>query len=262
MERMLVVFLTAALAMLALFPTTQAFGHTPCITSTPIIKEFGPSPQSDKCYIIDFQDAWTTTDAQYSHDDNALIEAYLGTSWEMTTTVWAEVAGNKLAWSEDYATSFSFGYSAQGQTTFYRIGIKYQRTVDYYSGWYEIKPYSKLDTIYVQNMGDWDFMSVPAAGSPNTQTVLLDPGLNPVSMTFQSKMDSTVMLQLSVGVTVFGVNLQVGMSQATGSSVENQVTITLSNPGSTTVTWRIYWEFKQDQGGTTYGAMAHVWRVA
>jgi len=215
-----------------------------------------------KCITISYQDAPTTTDAQYSHDANAYIQAYKDASWGMTTTIWGDINGNKLETSWSYSHTFSLSYGAKGQTTFFQLWFRYQRWQDYYSGYYKITPYADLGRIEVTNKGNWDWKSIPQPGSSNTVVVSMDPGLPPVTVGFIAKSDVTNMLQLSVGVHVFGVDLNVGMSWSTTSSTSNRVEITFTNPGTTRAAWIVYYEYFRESSGVIYAFSAHVWRCS
>lgn len=230
---------------------------TACITGP------GKVQPSAKCINIYYQTAWTATDAQYSHDSHAYIQAYSSGSWGMTTSIWADVDGNKLAYSTTYSHAWISGYGAQGQTTFFNLGFNYQLWQDYYSGSYRITPYTDLQSIFVENKGGYDWKAMPPLYSPNTHTVTLSPGLPPYVFGFKAESSSNTLFQLGVAVNVFGTSLDIGISWAHQSGYEQTVTITFTNPGTTLATWIIYWEFLQDvPGGLTYGFMAHVWRYS
>lgn len=217
-----------------------------------------------KCIVISYQTAWTATDAQYSHNSNADIHAYSSGSWGMTTKVWGEVDGNRMEGSSDYTHTWVSGYEALGQTTVFEIGLRYRLWQDYYSGSYVISPYQDLMSINFDNKGNWDWKAMPQPGALNTQTVTVSPGLPPWSSSFGFKAEtsSTIMLQAGLKVGVFGHTLDVGISWAHHDGYQNSVIINFNNPGTTAMTFIIYWEYLQQNGGNPYAFMAHVWRYA
>ncbi len=208
-----------------------------------------------------YQNAYTTIDAQYSHDSNAYIQAYQDRSWQMTQTIYGDVNGNKLSGTHTYTHGFGFSYGAQGQTTWVQWEYRYEKRQDGHSGSYSIFPLSDLNTYYIHSMGSWDYMSAPAQGAPNTVQVVMSPG-EPPSTSFHEKTDSSLMLQLQVGVNMFGIELNVGIRESSSSSCTNQVQITFTYSGTTTATWRICLEDVQESNGAYYGYCPHVWRIS
>jgi len=244
--------------------STQGNPQPSCITGPgPQAHPSPPSASPDtECINLYYQNAYTTTDTQYSHDSNADIEAYSSAGWGMTMTIWGDFDGNKLEYSTSYTHTYSFSYGAKGETTFVQEYFKYQLWQDYYSGSYHITAYSDLASYYVANKGSWDWKTMPGSAGPGTQFVSIDPGVPPVNVGFTAQSSSTMMLQLQVGVNVFGEELNVGISWSGQSGSGNQVSITLTNPDSVTRTYVIYWEFYSDVNGVIYGFAAHVWKYS